>query len=325
MVRYCRICGNEQGNRIHQTREMMFGTRDTFEYLECGQCGTLQIVDIPDLSLYYPRDYYSLDESTNIEIAKNIRRRVAAKYIGKQLLYGNSMLGRWLVAKRPHLPDQFPLSLREPILNLNFHSRILDFGCGRGGLLQTLYYFGFQNLTGADAFIDDDLSYSTGVVVLKRPLAELEPDFDLIMFNHSFEHLPNPRESFLHLQRLLAPDGIALIRIPIVNYAWEKYDVNWVQLDAPRHLFLYTERAFLRLAEEAGFIVEKVAYDSGAFQFFASEQYLKDIPLLDPVAYRGVASESIFTESQIEEWESLAARLNAEGRGDQACFYLRKA
>jgi hypothetical protein len=110
-----------------------------------------------------------------------------------------------------------------------------------------------------------------------------------------------------------------------VNFAWEKYGVNWVQLDPPRHIFLYTERAFRDLAERAGFIVERVVYDSETFQFFGSEQYIKDIPLTDPRSYRGVISESIFTQSQIDEWEALAAKLNAEGRGDQACFYLTKA
>src|SRR5205085_10674982 len=132
---------------------------------------------------------------------------------------------------------------------------------GTGKPLQVLYQFGFRNLTGADAFIDADIFYPNGVKVYKKSLEELEPAFDLITLNHSFEHLPNPLESLLEIGRLLEKDKFALIRIPIVNFAWEKYGANWVQLDAPRHLFLYTERSFRLLAEKAGFTVEKVIYD----------------------------------------------------------------
>ena len=57
----CRICGNASDNRAHVAREMMFGTRERFDYVECARCGCLQIRDVPaDLSPYYPADYYSL-------------------------------------------------------------------------------------------------------------------------------------------------------------------------------------------------------------------------------------------------------------------------
>ncbi len=35
----CRICGNGDGNRTFEAREMMFGTREAFGYLECARCG----------------------------------------------------------------------------------------------------------------------------------------------------------------------------------------------------------------------------------------------------------------------------------------------
>jgi SAM-dependent methyltransferase len=203
-------------------------------------------------------------------------------------------------------------------------SRILDYGCGDGTLLRTLQVFGFKDLTGADKFIDGDLSFGR-VKIYKRGLDELEPGFNLVMLHHSFEHLPDPQHSLAQIRSLLVDGGVALVRIPLVNFAWETYGVNWVQLDPPRHLFLYTERAFREIAEQAGFTVHRVDYDSEIFQFFASEQYALDIPLTDPRSYRGVISESIFTQNQIDEWTALAAKLNAEGRGDQACFYLTKA
>jgi hypothetical protein len=104
-------------------------------------------------------------------------------------------------------------------------------------------------VTGADAFIESDIFYPNGVKVYKRSLPEIEPFFDLVMLHHSFEHLPDPRESCGNLQSFAArvnlsdPDSGRA-------FAWEKYGVNWVQLDAPRHLFLYTERSFRLLAKK---------------------------------------------------------------------------
>ena len=37
----CAVCGNAYGNAIHVAREMMFGFRDRFHYLECAACKVL--------------------------------------------------------------------------------------------------------------------------------------------------------------------------------------------------------------------------------------------------------------------------------------------
>ncbi|QDH78214.1 hypothetical protein FKX85_03825 [Echinicola soli] len=44
----CKLCGNNGGNKVHEVREMMFGTRDKFSYLECGKCHSIQNFTIPD-------------------------------------------------------------------------------------------------------------------------------------------------------------------------------------------------------------------------------------------------------------------------------------
>ena len=319
----CRICENSENNRNHKAREMMFGMRDEFDYVECGVCGTLQIAEIPDLAKYYPQDYFSLGEATDIEFSKKFKRRLTARFAGRYFVYKKNIIGKILVGKKPWLEIDFPSALRESLLGIDFHSRILDFGCGTGRPLHVLYHFGFRNLTGADAFIESDIFYENGVKVYKKSLQEIEPEFDLVLLNHSFEHLPNPLESLIEIRRLLAKDKFALIRLPIANFAWEKYGTNWVQLDAPRHLFLYTEKSFRILAEKAGLKVEKVVYDSTAFQFWGSEQYLQNIPLKDARTFKDDVSKSIFTPAEMDEWKKQSEELNAQNKGDQASFYLR--
>lgn len=322
MEQNCRICGNPEGNREHHAREMMFGTREQFLYIECGRCGTLQIAEVPDLSRFYPENYLSF-ENPPIPAAKSLVHRIAARAAGRYLVNGNDPIG-WFVSKlKPGFVEHFAPSVRA-VPNIRLDSRILDFGCGSGHLLQTLHYFGFRDLTGADAFISADISYPTGVKIFKRSLAELDQEFDVIMLHHSFEHLPDPKSELAEIRRLLSPDGRCLLRLPVVNFAWEKYGTDWVQMDPPRHLFLYTERALRELANASGFEVEKVIYDSTGFQFWGSEQYLRDIPLVPEGGSGGLRPADVFTAEQLSEWDREAARLNDEGRGDAACFYLKK-
>lgn len=77
-----------------------------------------------------------------------------------------------------------------------------------------------------------------------------------------------------------------------------------------------------RLAKETGFRIIRVAYDSSEFQFWGSEQYLKDIPLSDPRSYPRNPDASIFSKEQIQTFTEDALRLNSQERGDQAAFVL---
>lgn len=318
----CRGCGNASGNAEHTAREMMFGTRDEFVYVECAKCGTLQIKEIPELAKYYPENYLSFNSET--PVGRTAIHRFSARVIGQHFVAGRGFAGKLLSRMRPGFAGNFPAALRDPELGLTFDSRMLDFGCGKGQLLQTLHYFGFRDLTGADAFIEGDIELPTAVRILKRPLSELEPAFDLIIMSHSFEHLPDPKAALRDAFRLLRPGGHLLITMPVINFAWEKYGTDWVQLDAPRHLYLFTERAFVDLAEDGGFSVASVRYESTAFQFWGSEMYRQDIQLIPEGAPGVIHPPDIFTDTQMTRWEREAARMNAEGRGDTATFILKR-
>jgi hypothetical protein len=70
--------------------------------------------------------------------------------------------------------------------------------------------------------------------------------------------------------------------------------------------------------------VKEIIYDSEGFQFWGSEQYRRGIPLLSARSYMTNPSQSIFSGSQIREFEDKALQLNLEKRGDQAAFYLSR-
>ena len=183
---------------------MMFGTREEFDYFECSSCGTLQICEVPDLAPYYPSDYLSLGDVGEVDLSQTLLRRTAARFAGSYLLNGYGILGKMVLSLKPWVGHHYPQYLREIPGHLSFDSRILDFGCGTGRLLQTLHCFGFRNLHGADAFIGSDVRYQTGVEIKKGTLNELEPAYDLVMLHHSFEHLPEPKTALADIRRLLS-------------------------------------------------------------------------------------------------------------------------
>lgn len=322
----CKICGHSDSNRVHTVREMMFGTGDAFEYIECSSCGCLQIADIPsDMSGYYPSDYYSFDDPYQF---KSPKEKFIASHIAQHSFHGRNPIGWWYGRRYPaELHPQLhrtPTWLKGNKLQLNRKSRVLDIGCGAGVLLYEMKdLLGFSSLTGIDPFIESDRHYENGVKVVKAMLSDVHEQFDLIMLHHSFEHMPDPLTVLKHLRRLLRPKGWALVRIPICSsFAWRNYGVNWAQLDAPRHFFIHSVASLRILAEQASFNIKEIIYDSNEFQFWGSEQYKMGIPLMGDNSYGVNPKNSIFTKDQIDSFAKMAEELNESGDGDQACFLL---
>jgi len=316
LVAQCRVCHAPHRKPPVVVREMMFGLREPFRYLDCARCGCLHIDGIPeDLSRHYPDGYYSYAPRRDPALKSYLKRRWFAHQGGRP-----NLLGAVLTRLRGVL--WFPESLRR----VNRTAAVLDVGSGTGLMLLQLRDAGYSDLTGVDPYLKQDLHYRGGVTILKRPLSALTRMYDLVMLHHSFEHVEDPHETLRELCRLVAPDGSVLIRMPVARcHAWELYGTDWVQIDAPRHLIVHSEESMRLLARSAGLEVMEVIYDSTGFQFWGSIQYQRDIPLWSERSYVVNPRRSLFTTAQIRAFEEEAGALNAAGRGDQACFYLRKS
>jgi SAM-dependent methyltransferase len=314
----CRICGNAHSSTIHRVPEMMYGLREEFNYLECHHCGCLQLLEHPDdPSKYYGPHYYAYQKPAENALKAFLRRRLV-----QHALYRKNLIGH-VLSKRltpPTYCDWFKKCAVTP------ESEILDVGCGNGGRILKMHSDGFRCVTGLDPYIQEDIRYECGVTVHKKYLRQMDGVFDFIMLNHSFEHMADPLDVMQHLRRLVSPSGYVLIRIPVASsHAWRKYGVHWVQLDAPRHVFLHTPRSISLLAGQVQMRVVDITYDSCEFQFWGSEQYKQGIPLTDPRSYCVNAGKSIFSKAQIEAFRAQSRILNANNAGDSACFFLRKA
>ncbi len=277
------------------------------------------MAEIPEnLSRFYPEDYGSFKKPRKLEdgFLRSFCRRRRARYD----LYSNGIIGRLLAIT--HKAPRYEWFKRAKI---TFESEILDVGSGIGRHLIKMQKEGFSNLTGIDPFIDCDISYENGVNILKKNIFEIKGSFDFIMLHHSFEHMPRPSAVLNKLFDLLRHQRYVLIRIPVVSsFAWREYGINWVQIDAPRHLFLHSTKSMQTLVKQTGFKLADIVFDSTEMQFYGSEQYCRNVPLRDSRSYEVNPEQCMFSRKEIQAFRAKAVELNSNNDGDSACFYLYK-
>ncbi len=308
----CRVCSAVNDGRTFRVKELMFGTGHSFDYFLCKNCGCLQIATIPEeMNTFYDNDYYT--GSRVPEIKSKLKRRIYRL--------------RAVIALSPLYKIYsafFKYAIEECIYytKVKFDSKILDVGCGSGDFLYNFHNYGFLNLTGTDPNLKS--AFDTDEITLyNKELSEIEGKFDLIIFNHSFEHIADQLKTLEIAKNKLTDKGTIYIRMPVVNYAFEKYKENWVQLDAPRHISIHSEKSMEILSVRAGLKVEHVFYDSTEFQFSGSEQYIKGISLNSEQSYTVNFEKSTFSKDDIRKYSKEARKLNKQKMGDQAAFIIK--
>jgi SAM-dependent methyltransferase len=319
LISSCIICGNTAENKLFTVRELQLGLGHEFVYQLCSSCGSMQIQNPPvDLAAYYPNeDYYSFKMELKELRKPGYFRTAKAKY----LLYRQNKLLRSFLSIGYRLPEHYSWMIHT---KAQLNDAILDIGCGNGSLLTKLYKMGFKNLTGIDPFINEGHDYDV-FKILKKNIHELSSSFDLIMMHHSLEHMFEPLKALQKAFSLLNKNKYLLVRIPVMgNFGWQHYKTCWCGLDAPRHIFIPSEKGMRMLATTAGFEIEKVEYDSNNYVIWCSEQYEKGIALHAADSWSINRVESLFTKKDIKKFQEKIMTENKKNNGDTAAYYLKK-
>lgn len=320
MTTPCILCGNTAGNRIYQVKELQLGLDEYFDYQLCRNCGSMQLQNVPgNLGRYYPNeDYYSFKLDLNIRKKADTLRKIKADY----LLFGKNKLLGSLLSIGYTLPEQFQW-MKD--VKAKYGDAILDIGTGNGSLLARLFQVGFTNLSGIDPFINESHDYGS-IKILKKDIYEVTEQYDVVMMHHSLEHMFEPQKVLQQAMRITKPGGAVMIRIPIMgNYGWQQYGVFWCGIDAPRHIFIPSEKQIRKMAEDAGFRIEKYYYDSSDYLIWSSEQYKAGMPLHDPKSHMfNKDGSSMFSKNTIKHFRARMKAENEKGNGDTAVICLRK-
>lgn len=130
--------------------------------------------------------------------------------------------------------------------------RLLDFGAGTGSFVEFSNKHNWQS-EGYEPNNNAHGLKTKYITSWSNPKA-----YKAITAWHVVEHLPNPSDFLKRAHNSLQDSGRLFVALP--NYtSWDanKYGAMWAGYDVPRHLWHFSPKGFMSLAEECGFETEK--------------------------------------------------------------------
>ncbi len=243
-------------------------TTDFYTYLQCPNCLTLFIKEVPHDSLLtiYPPNYYSFSGTA-----------------------GNS------VFKLKDLWDRrFFSSLLKDVTGPALS--VLDVGGGTGNVLDTLKTADERIIY--TEIIDIDTNARTqaekkGHVYIQSTIEAYTPTrkFDVILLLNIIEHISNPADMIAKCGELLQTNGIIIIKTPNADSMDAKLFKNyyWGGLHCPRHWIIFSDQSFKYMLSSLNLQLHKITFTQGApfwayglLQLFRKKDItLKKLPLVN--------------------------------------------
>ncbi len=259
----CLLCDNEGTPLYQDLRDRLFSAPGTWMLLRCSKCGLVWLNPQPipeDIGKLYC-NYFTHDpspETLKAEPAKSWREAVKPGILNAAFGYKNDRANKplgWLVSRLGPLRDIVEGSVMW--LNGSRPGKLLDVGCGNGQFLATMQKLGWE-VTGVepDGQAVKVAQERFGLNVYEGVLEDIGfPDdtFDAITMSHVVEHLPDPIGTLRECKRILRKGGRLVVTVPnIESLGHRLFREAWLDLDPPRHLFLFSPHSLRTCAERSG-------------------------------------------------------------------------
>ena len=161
----------------------------------------------------------------------------------------------------------------EIIEKINARGRLLDFGAGKGKLLELLFEMKrFTTLTGIDLYnrpkaIPESIDWHTQD--LNNITSYPSQSFDIVVSAEVIEHLENPRAAAREWYRILAPNGLLIFSTPnnesirsILSLIMKGHYVFFLDSSYPAHITPVLQKDAERILLEAGFTELETHYSN---------------------------------------------------------------
>jgi len=226
----CAICGGSDIEpRYLTSRDYISGI--TFHLSRCTSCGSLQ---------------------TNVHSTSNTHDYYGTEYYNSEKGKFSHFLER--IFRLNHVRNARALHHRFPA------KRVLEVGCGRGYLLSELKNLGvtvrcLESESAAEWILNNpDIPVSTLLDTEESAWPFEDQVFDLVIFWHVLEHLPDPVTSLKEAFRCLAPGGSLYVSMPNISSLQARmHPATWFHLDVPRHLHHFSEQGLTSALTGTGF------------------------------------------------------------------------
>lgn len=131
---------------------------------------------------------------------------------------------------------------------------VLDFGCAGGGMLAALpgarkIGVELNDVARESAEREHDIEAYKNLADVPDAIA------DVVVSNHTLEHIAHPYAALVQLRPKLKPDGTLVLVLPIDDW---RAQPRWYPGDINRHLYTWSPLNLGNLLEEAGFAPQEV-------------------------------------------------------------------
>lgn len=149
--------------------------------------------------------------------------------------------------------------------------KVLEIGSSTGVMLSLFQKLGWEVLgievSRASASKSQEKGIATIVDYFEK-VRLLNQSFDLVILNHTLEHLTSPIEVLQKVNRLLKENGLLLIDVPnFGSISSSIYKGNWPYLLPNEHLWHFTDKAFQKILPQVGFEIIKFSHPSGVWDY----------------------------------------------------------
>jgi SAM-dependent methyltransferase len=158
----------------------------------------------------------------------------------------------WFVSRRRIFFD-----LLDRIVDGRTGLRVLEIGCGAGGMLEPLRRYGAVH--GMD--IDREYlrycrrrGFDRVLCGSGHDLPFADSSFDLVALFDTLEHIPDEQRALSEVRRVLAPGGTVFVSVPAYQWLWSNNDV------IAHHQRRYTAGRLRRALRSAGLQVKRATY-----------------------------------------------------------------
>jgi 2-polyprenyl-3-methyl-5-hydroxy-6-metoxy-1,4-benzoquinol methylase len=258
-VPVCYLCGTQGQELYAGLRDRLFGAPGEWSLKRCPstRCGLVWLNPKPtdeDLHKVY-ETYYT--HQTNADEAAN--RKVQSIFLNPFSLTLKLIYHILLHLTNIHraLPKA-RLDIATMYLANDSPGRLLDVGCGNGILLERMRSLGWD-VQGVE--VDHKAAQvgkrTFGVDIYIGTLEKIKyhnASFDAITLNHVIEHVSDPIGLLKECYRILKPSGHLVAVTPnLRSLGHGRFGRNWIDLDPPRHLHLFSPSTIETIANKAGF------------------------------------------------------------------------
>lgn len=291
-VHHCPVCDGQNRTLLYEgLRDRTFGSVDgEWRLHHCLECGAAYLDPRPTpttLGRAYAGYYTHLPpagERSPRGLAGRARAAIRNGYLNRTHAYRLSpsaeTLGPALATLVPAVRAGAERYVRS--LSQREGGRLLEIGCGNGGFLARMRDLGRRG-TGIEP--DPDAVSAARIAGLDVRRGELTPEsvpagsFEAATMSHVIEHVHEPRILLESAFRALRPGGTLWIATPnLTASGHRRYGRDWLHLDPPRHLVLFTIGSLARLVRAVGFevLVAPPPARQAAGSYAASERLARE-------------------------------------------------